>query len=312
MNNGTILPTRPSMGSWMLYGLGTENESAGLRGPVSRSAGPVLDPVDQCVPAGRVPGTYINHSNLQPDKLIPYLTRDSGSADEQRRQLDLAEKLNRLHIERAVQTDGSTPAFERWKPLSGCRLPQRTRSTLNRNQRRLVRPTVPDILPTAVCWRDGSLSEASGSLRSLWQRSAVGHAQQSSRQRPETRQDIDTPSSPTAERSQTARNARRQLVIWGGEFADADLENGSGRDQSLRHDDVDGRRRHSRRHDVWRNWRPASGRCRNESTFTTCTPHPALPGFDHERLTYRYAGRDFRLTDIAGRVIHDVLETKSR
>ena len=32
-----------------------------------------------------------------------------------------------------------------------------------------------------------------------------------------------------------------------------------------------------------------------------------LLGFDHERLTYRYAGRDFRLTDVHGRVIGDVL-----
>jgi len=30
-------------------------------------------------------------------------------------------------------------------------------------------------------------------------------------------------------------------------------------------------------------------------------------GFDHERLTYRYAGRDFRLTDVHGRVVTDVL-----
>ena len=32
-----------------------------------------------------------------------------------------------------------------------------------------------------------------------------------------------------------------------------------------------------------------------------------LLGIDHERLTYRYAGRDFRLTDVAGNVIHDVI-----
>jgi uncharacterized protein (DUF1501 family) len=32
-----------------------------------------------------------------------------------------------------------------------------------------------------------------------------------------------------------------------------------------------------------------------------------LLGFDHERLTYRYAGRDFRLTDVHGRVIHDLI-----
>jgi arylsulfatase A-like enzyme len=32
-----------------------------------------------------------------------------------------------------------------------------------------------------------------------------------------------------------------------------------------------------------------------------------LLGVDHERLTYRYQGRDFRLTDVAGRVTHDLL-----
>jgi hypothetical protein len=33
----------------------------------------------------------------------------------------------------------------------------------------------------------------------------------------------------------------------------------------------------------------------------------SLLGFDHEKFTYRYAGRDFRLTDVAGRVVHDLL-----
>ena len=32
-----------------------------------------------------------------------------------------------------------------------------------------------------------------------------------------------------------------------------------------------------------------------------------LLGLDHERLTYRYAGRDFRLTDVAGHVVHDII-----
>jgi hypothetical protein len=32
-----------------------------------------------------------------------------------------------------------------------------------------------------------------------------------------------------------------------------------------------------------------------------------LLGLDHERLTYRYAGRDFRLTDVAGHVLHEII-----
>ena len=33
----------------------------------------------------------------------------------------------------------------------------------------------------------------------------------------------------------------------------------------------------------------------------------ALMGLDHEKLTYRYAGRDFRLTDVAGQVVQDIM-----
>jgi hypothetical protein len=32
-----------------------------------------------------------------------------------------------------------------------------------------------------------------------------------------------------------------------------------------------------------------------------------LLGLDHEKLTFRYAGRDFRLTDVHGRVVHDIM-----
>ena len=32
-----------------------------------------------------------------------------------------------------------------------------------------------------------------------------------------------------------------------------------------------------------------------------------LLGLDHERLTYRYAGRDFRLTDVHGEVVHEII-----
>ena len=40
--------------------------------------------------------------------------------------------------------------------------------------------------------------------------------------------------------------------------------------------------------------------------MTRTQPRHTL-GFDHEQFTYRYAGRDFRLTDVAGRVVRDLL-----
>ncbi len=52
----------------------------------------------------------------------------------------------------------------------------------------------------------------------------------------------------------------------------------------------------------------ASRPSRRRSTFTTCTP-PILHllGFDHEQFTYRYAGRDFRLTDVHGKIVTDII-----
>jgi hypothetical protein len=44
-----------------------------------------------------------------------------------------------------------------------------------------------------------------------------------------------------------------------------------------------------------------------QCTCTTSTPPCSAPWVDHERLTYRHAGREFRLTDVYGKVVHDIL-----
>jgi hypothetical protein len=74
MNNGTILPTRPSMGSWMSYGLGSEN--ADLPPYIVLCPGkPVRFSIlwTSAFLPGSHQGTYINHRDPVPDKLIPYL-----------------------------------------------------------------------------------------------------------------------------------------------------------------------------------------------------------------------------------------------
>ena len=80
MNNGTILPTRPSMGSWMLYGLGSANDN--LPGYVVLCPGrPVRFAelwTNSFLPAA-YQGTYVNHSQLDGDGLIPYLGAPAGS-----------------------------------------------------------------------------------------------------------------------------------------------------------------------------------------------------------------------------------------
>jgi hypothetical protein len=101
MNCGEKLPGRPSMGSWLTYGLGTENQN--LPGYVVLCPGlPVVGP--QLWSSTFLPavyqGTYIPNNETEPEKLVQYIRNKELTAPQQRRQLDLLEVLNRLELER--------------------------------------------------------------------------------------------------------------------------------------------------------------------------------------------------------------------
>jgi hypothetical protein len=116
MNCGEKLPGRPSMGSWLTYGLGTENQN--LPGYLVLCPGfPVVGP--QLWSAAFLPavyqGTYIPSSETEPDKLIQYIRNQELGPAEQRRQLDLLERLNRAQLERTgpdAQLEASIQASE--------------------------------------------------------------------------------------------------------------------------------------------------------------------------------------------------------
>ncbi len=124
LNTGHIQPGRPSLGAWLTYRLGFDNED--LPGYV------VLCPDQPTVVGpplwsnGFLPavhqGTFISDrmperaKDFDPKKLIPYIDKKDATLIEQRRQLDLLEKLNRMHLERHIkqdsQLDGAIQAME--------------------------------------------------------------------------------------------------------------------------------------------------------------------------------------------------------
>ena len=97
LNCGTRLPGRPSMGSWLTYGLGSDNEN--LPGYVVMCPGiPVVGPQlwsSAFLPATHQ-GTYIPNNERETEKLIPWI-RGMRPKETQRGQLDLLAKINRLH-----------------------------------------------------------------------------------------------------------------------------------------------------------------------------------------------------------------------
>jgi len=104
MNCGENLMSRPSMGSWITYGLGTENQN--LPGYVVLCPGqPVVgSPLwnNSFLPAV-YQGTYIPNNETDPEKLIRYIRNKQLMPAAQRRELDLLADLNRAHLDRREQ-----------------------------------------------------------------------------------------------------------------------------------------------------------------------------------------------------------------
>jgi hypothetical protein len=312
MNNGTILPTRPSMGAWMSYGLGTENKN--LPGYVVLCPG---KPVRFSIlwTSGFLPsehqGTYINHSNLDPQKMIPYLRNGVLSPEAQRRQVELMRRMNEEHLtERG--TDAALEA--RIKSMETAFRMQFEASEafdLNREPAN-VRREYGDghfahgcLLARRLCERGVRLTQVYYGNGQPWDT----HNKHDETVRKLCR-DIDRPIAALLSDLKRRGMLDETLVIWGGEFGRTPTsENGNGRDHNhygftmwLAGGGVRGGMTYGETDEF--GFRAVEDRVHIHDLHATLLH---LLGFDHERLTYRYAGRDFRLTDVSGRVIRDVL-----
>ena len=107
MHSGVQQPTRPSIGSWVTYGLGTENQNLPgyvVLGPRRPVVGPHL--WSNSFLPGAYQGMAVNTQDMAVDKLVTNLKHPSLERSQQRRQLDLLAGLNRLHAEQRQQDAG--------------------------------------------------------------------------------------------------------------------------------------------------------------------------------------------------------------
>src|SRR5206468_854629 len=99
MNCGDSRLPRPSMGAWITYGLGSENQN--LPGFIVLCPGgyPIVSTQNwrSSFLPGAFQGTYINTQHTDIDKLIANIRNSQLTAEEQRRQLDLVRALNEEH-----------------------------------------------------------------------------------------------------------------------------------------------------------------------------------------------------------------------
>src|SRR5437762_3472902 len=112
MNCGEARLIRPSMGSWVTYGLGSANQN--LPGFVVLCPGGYPIQESQNWQSGFLPGvyqgTYIDSAHKELERLIEFIKNNSSSKEQQRRQLDLVMKLNHLQEQKRRSSDPAMDA----------------------------------------------------------------------------------------------------------------------------------------------------------------------------------------------------------
>jgi len=310
MMTGSGLFLRPSMGSWLTYGLGTENRD--LPGFV------VLGNVMGNVDATKVFSSAFLPAEFQATRLsnlkepIPNLKSPLTDA-EQRAQLDVMQQLNARHLSRRAETlalNARIEAFElayrmqtvasdafdlSHEAASLQRLYGLDEATTNPfgqkclMARRLVERGVRCVVVNHIDWDQHS------NLR-------AGHAKNA--------REVDQPIAGLLSDLKQRGLLDDTLVIWGGEFGRTpNTEGKDGRDHNtaafsmwLAGGGVKGGYIHGVTDEFGAY--TVEGRTHVHDLHATILH---LMGIDHEQFTYRYGGRDYRLTDVFGTVVHDLL-----
>jgi hypothetical protein len=311
MNNGTMTPIRPSMGAWFTYGLGSENSE--LPGYVVLCPGrPVR--FAELWSSGFLPGEhqglYINSSQIDPATMIPNVKHKLPPGD-QRRQLELLQQINEQH---AVDRGGDA------------RFDARIRSMETAYRMQFAATDAFDInresAATRTAYGKSHYANACLLARRLVERGVrfvqvyYGNGQPWDTHNNHNDQvrrlckDIDQPTAALLADLKQRGLLEDTLVIWGGEFGRTSTsEAGDGRDHNhygftmwMAGGGVRGGLAHGATDDF--GFRAVEDKVHIHDLHATVLH---LLGLDHERLTYRHAGRDYRLTDVHGHVVQKII-----
>ncbi len=315
MNTGSLRLAKPCMGSWVVYGLGTENQN--MPGFISLRPGGGLPPGGtQNWQSAFLPGVYqgtsVNTSAPTVEEMIQNIRNPYISLTEQRRQLDLIHQLNELHsqnlqkdaqLEARIQAyeiafkmqSAATDAFDYQKetPATQALYGNSTQGRQLLIARRLLERGVRFVQIWAGGW---------------------DHHNDIEQRLPKSASEIDQPLGALMTDLKQRGLLDSTLVIWGGEFGRTVTRDRNG-------NDTPGRDHNNKGFSVWL----AGGGVKGGTIYGSTDEFGAKAvdnkvhihdlhatilatlGFDHTKLTYRYNGRDFRLTDVAGNVVKGVM-----
>ena len=316
MNCGDGRLVRPSMGSWVTYGLGTENQNLPGFVVLCPNGYPVTETQNwrSAFLPGIYQGTYVNPAKKSDEEIIPNLN-PARPGKRQSKQLQLLQKLNRAHQN---SRDGDDQLDSRIRSFElAYRMQMEASDAFDISKES---PKVREMYGSGVhakqCLMARRLVERGVRFVQLWHGKGQpwdSHDQIEKNHRKLAGQ-CDQAIGALLQDLKERGMLEETLVLWGGEFGrtpTVELPSGanagttSGRDHN---------------HHGFTMWMAGGGVKPGHIHGATdpfgfkAVENPVhvhdlhatmlhLLGFDHENLTYRYAGRDFRLTDVHGKVI---------
>jgi len=312
MNSGSQIFGRPSFGAWSVYGLGTEG--ADLPGYVVLSSAKGTSGGAANWSAGFLPTMYAGTPFRATGDPVLYLTNPPGiTAAAQRTSLDTLRQLNEINA--AEQGDPEITARVQSYEMA-YRLQTSAPELMDLSQEPpevLEMYGIKDVRESTFarnCLLARRLAERGVRFTQLFHEAWDQHGDLTNGHRKNC-QDTDQASAALVMDLKRLGLLDDTLVIWGGEFGRTPMAQGG----------TDGRDHHNRAFSMWLagggiraghihgatddfGFNPVQDPVHVHDLHATLLH---LLGFDHERLTYRFQGRDFRLTDVHGHVVTGML-----
>jgi hypothetical protein len=321
LNTGHQIPGRPSMGSWLTYGLGSE--AADLPGFVVLISGENQpDGGKSCWGSGFLPTVYQGVEFRSKGDPVLFLTNPDGVSPEARREsLNLLKELNELHLQGVGDPEITTR-------ISAFELAYRMQTSVPELMDISREPaTIHELYGT----QPGQASFANNCLlaRRLvergvrfvqlyhrgWDNHGTGSHDDILTRLPRLCREVDRAAWALIQDLKQRGLLGSTLVVWGGEFGRTPMNEERNRSKFL------GRDHHARAFSMWLaggGIKPGITVGRTDDFGYNIVEDPVdvhdlhatllhLLGLDHTKLTYKFQGREFRLTDVSGNVITRLL-----
>lgn len=321
LHTGSDNFVRPSMGSWVSYGLGTENQNLPAFVTIcpTLAFGGINNWSSAFLPA-IYQGTSLGNASVPSDKAhVKYIQNSRLPREIQQLQLDRLEKMNRDHLARSgaeASLDARLASFELAFRMQS-ELPKiedlSTESEATQRLYGLDNPVTANF--ARMCLMARRFAESGVRFIQVTHNDDKVQWDQHSDLKPtheKNAREVDQPIAALLYDLKARGLLEDTLIWWGGEFGRTPTAEGSGPSAGRDHNQegftmwlagggVKGGIRYGTTDDY--GYYAAENKVHIHDLHATILD---LLGLDHERLTYRYAGRDFRLTDVEGHVVREI------